>query len=162
MLIYRGELVSGPAALPRFLLRDLIYEKVLVGPVVPGFHGPVARVVELPTGGLRIDYWKRGTGWTEAPKGSIPLADFMPGACRPASAKDAARDDIPAAELDDVTDFEIELEKHEMSRPRKIYGLLWGTVVSELPSPRDRAKIVHLLKERAWDLAARRVAPGRA
>ena len=47
----------------------------------------------------------------------------------------AARLDIPASELDNVTPFEIELEKHEMSRPRKIYGFLWGTVVSELPSP---------------------------
>jgi hypothetical protein len=57
MLIYRGELVSGPAALPRLMLRDLIHEKVLVGPVVPDFHGPVARLVELPNGAGRIDWW---------------------------------------------------------------------------------------------------------
>jgi hypothetical protein len=162
MLIYRGELVSGPAALPRLLLREMIYEKVLVGPVVPGFHGPVARLVELPSGGLRIDYWKRGAGWIEAPRGAFGLADFMPGYTRPASAKDGARFDIPASELDDVTDFEIELEKHEMKRPRKIYGFLWGTVVSELPSPPDRAKIVGALKNRAWNLACHRTAPGHA
>jgi hypothetical protein len=162
MLIYRGKLVSGPAALPRLLLRELIHEKVLVGPVVPGFHGPVARVVELPNGGLRIDYWKRGVGWLEAPKGSIGLDEFMPGACRPASAKDAARFDIPAAELDDITAEEIAIAKHEMSRPRKIYGLLWGTVVSELPSPRARANIVALIKERTWAMAVARCPPGHA
>jgi hypothetical protein len=103
MLIYRGKLVSGPAALPRLLLRDLIYEKVLVGPVVPDFHGPVARIVELPTGGCRIDWWVKGSGWVEAPKGAFTLAHFMPGYIRPASAKDAARFDIPASELDNVT-----------------------------------------------------------
>ena len=140
MMIYNGELVTGPAALPRLLLRDPIYEKVLVGPVVPDFHGPVARLVKLP-GGLRVDWWVKGTGWTEAPKGAFTLADFMPGYTRPASAKDAARFDIPAAELDDVTPFEIELAKNEMSRPRKIYGFLWGTVVSEPPSPRSAPKL---------------------
>jgi hypothetical protein len=88
MLIYRGKLVSGPAALPRLVLRDLIYEKVLVGPVVPDFHGPVARLVELPSGGLRIDWWVKGSGWTEAPKGAFTLANFMPGYTRPASAKE--------------------------------------------------------------------------
>ena len=136
-------------------------ECVLVGPVVPDFHGPVARLVELPTGGLRIDWWVKGSGWVEAPKGAFTLADFMPGYTRPASAKDAARFDIPAAELDDVTDFEIELEKYEMRRPRKIYGLLYGT---KLPTPHDRhrANLVHMLKERAWDLAARQVPPGHA
>jgi len=49
-----------------------------------------------------------------------------------------------------------------MNRPRKIYGFLWGTLVSELPSPRHRAKIVDLIKARAWDLAASRVPPGHA
>jgi hypothetical protein len=136
-------------------------ERVLVGPVVPDFHGPVARLVELPTGGLRIDRWVKGTGWTEAPAGAFTLADFMPGYTRPASAKDAARLDIPASELDDITAEEIAIAKHEMSRPRKLYGFLWGT---ELPTPHDRhrAKLVHLLKERAWDLACRRMAPGHA
>jgi hypothetical protein len=59
MLIYRGELVSGPAALPRLLLRDLIHEKVLVGPVVPDFHGDVCRLIKLPTGGLRVELTSR-------------------------------------------------------------------------------------------------------
>jgi hypothetical protein len=116
----------------------------------------------LPTGGARIDYGKRGVGWTEAPEGSMTLASFMPGYTRPASAKDAARLDIPASELDDITAEEIAFAKHELRRPRKIYGLLWGTVVSELPSPRHRAKIVGLIKTRAWDLACRRMAPGHA
>jgi hypothetical protein len=35
---------------------------------------------------------------------------------------------------------------------------LWGT---KLPTA-DRAKLVHLLKERAWDLAAHKVYPGHA
>src|SRR6516164_9342991 len=119
MLVYRGELVSGPAALPRLALRDLIHEKIFLGPVSVN-DGTVARLINEPTGGLRIDYWKRGTGWIEAPKGSLALADFMPGYMRPVSADLAARVDIPAAELDD----------------------------SELPPPRHRAKIVGLLKER--------------
>ena len=63
MLIYRGELVSGPAALPRLLLRELIYEKVFLGPVNVN-DGTVARLINEPTGGLRIDYWKRGASAT--------------------------------------------------------------------------------------------------
>jgi hypothetical protein len=134
MMIYRGKLVSGPAALPRLLLRDLIYEKVLVGPVVPDFHGPVARLVELATGGCRIDWWVKGTGWVEAPKGAFGLADFMPGYTRPASAKDAALLDIPASELDDIAPWEIELEKHEMRRPRNLRLHLGdGTAVAAGP-----------------------------
>jgi hypothetical protein len=66
MMIYRGELVSGPAALPRLLLRKLIYEKVLVGPVTT-FDQDVCRLIELPTGGLRIEHWVKNVGWTEAP-----------------------------------------------------------------------------------------------
>jgi hypothetical protein len=141
------------------------HTRVIVGPVVPDFHGDVARLVELPNGGVRIEYWKRGTGWTEAPKGAFRLADFMPGYTRPASAKDAARLDIPVSELDDITAEEIAIAKHEMGRPRKIYCLLWGTVVSELPghaARQDRAKIVGLIKARAWNLAYRRMAPGHA
>jgi hypothetical protein len=136
---------------------------IIVGPVVtPIMNGDVARLVELPTGGLRIDYWKRGTGWIEAPHGAFNLGDFMPGYMRPVSAKDAARNDIPAAELDDITPEEIELAKHEMNAPRKIYGLLYGTLVSELPLRGPRAKIIGLVKERAWDLAASSVPPGHA
>jgi hypothetical protein len=157
MLIYRGELVSGPAALPRLLLRDLIYEKILVGPVVVN-DATVGRLIKLPTGGARMETWAKGLGWIEAPK-SLTLSSFMPGKMKSVSAELAAREDIPAAELDDITPGEIAIAKHEMKRPRKIYGLLWG---SELPSPRDRAKIVHMLKERAWHLAARHVAPGHA
>jgi hypothetical protein len=157
MLVYRGELVSGPAALPRLLLRDLIYEKILVGPVVVN-DGTVARLIKLPTGGARMETRAKGVGWVEAP-GSMALADFMPGKMKPVSARDAARLDIPAAELDDITPGEIAIAKHEMKRPRKIYGLLWG---SELPSPRDRAKLVDLLKARAWHLAASRHRPGNA
>jgi hypothetical protein len=112
---------------------ELLYENVFLGPVSVN-DGTVERLINEPNGGLRIDYWKRGTGWTEAPKGSLALADFMPGYMRPVSADLAARLGIPAAELDD----------------------------SELPSPRDRAKIVGLLKERAWDLAARELRPGNA
>jgi hypothetical protein len=161
MLIYHGELVSGPAALPHLMLRDLIYEKVLVGPVTT-FDQDVCRLIKLPTGGLRIEHWKRGIGWVEAPPGYITLDKFVAGAHRPTSAKDAARLDIPASELDDITAEEIAIAKHELSRPRKLRGFLYGT---ELPTPQDRAKIVGakivgLIKERAWDLACRRMAPG--
>ena len=156
MLIYRGELVSGPAALLRLVLRDLIYEKVLLGPVAtPIMNGNVARLVKLPNGSIRIDYWKRGAGWIEAAPGTFTPDEFMPGACRPASAKDAARLDIPASELDDITAEDIAIAKHEMSRPRKIYGSLFTV----LPAPRHRAKLVHLLKERSFDLAARLATP---
>jgi hypothetical protein len=98
MLIYRGELVSGPAALPRLLLRDLIHEKVFLGPVNVN-DGTVARLIKLPTGGLRIEYWKRGAGWIEAPKGSMALASFMPGKMKPVSADLAARVGMPVSEL---------------------------------------------------------------
>ena len=162
MMIYRGKLVSGPAALPRLLLRDLIYEKVLVGPVVPDFHGPVARIVELPTGGCRIDWWVKGSGWVEAPKGAFTLAHFMPGYIRPASAKDAARFDIPASELDNVTAEDIAIAKYKMSRPRILRGFLYGTELPNHAARRDRARIVNALKNRAWDLAARAVTPGHA
>ena len=133
MMIYNGELISGPAALPRLILRDLIYEKVLVGPVTT-FDHDVCRLIELPAGdGWRIEHWKRGIGWVTAPPGYITLDKFCAGAHRPTSAKDAARLDMPVSELDDITAEEIAIAKHEMSRPRKIYGLLYGTLVSELP-----------------------------
>jgi hypothetical protein len=145
MLIHRGKLVSGPAALPRLLLRELIYEKdgdvarVVAGPCVVGIlNGDVARVVELATGGLRIEWWVKGTGWTKAPDGGFNLADFIPGDTnRPVLPKDAAR---LGCRLED-------------------FGRHW---TEEPASPRDRAKIVHMLKERAWHLAARQVRPGRA
>ena len=137
MLIYRGKLVSGPAALPRLVLRDLIYEKVLVGPVVPDFHGPVARLVELPSGGLRIDWWVKGSGWTEAPKGAFTLYEMMPGKCRAVLEKDAAR---LGCRLED-------------------FGRHW---TEERASTADRVRIIGALKNRAWDLACRGVAPGHA
>jgi hypothetical protein len=158
-----ADLMSGRAfAEAARELREEDERKIFLGPVNVN-DGTVGRLVELPTGGLRIEYWKRGAGWIEAPK-SLTLSSFMPGKMKPVSAELAARFDIPAAELDDITAGEIAIAKHEMSRPRKIYGLLYGTVVSELPSPasRDRAKIVGLIKTRAWDLACRRMPPGHA
>jgi hypothetical protein len=144
MLIYRGKLVSGPAALPRLMLRELTCETVLAGPrivagpcVTPILNGDVARVVALPNGGLRIEWWVKGTGWTEAPKGAFDLADFVPGYCRSPLEKDAARLGCY------VEDF----------------GHHW---TEERASPRDRAKIVRALKERAFDLACRWMAPGHA
>ena len=142
MLIYRGELVSGPAALPRLLLRELTCEKVgpvvapfdsdvarvVAGPcVIPIINGDVARVIETAAGGLRIEWWVKGTGWTEAPHGAFTLADFMPGYTRPILPKDRARLEMPP-----------------------LYDTSTG------------AKLVHLLKARAWDLAARRLPPGHA
>jgi hypothetical protein len=97
MLIYRGELVSSPAALPRLILRDLIYENVFLGPVSVN-DGTVARLINEPNGGLRMEYWKTDVGWVEAPK-SLPLASFMPGAMKPVSPELAARVGMPASEL---------------------------------------------------------------
>jgi hypothetical protein len=98
MLIYRGELTTGPAAAIRLMLRELIYEKVFVGPVVVN-DGPVARLIKLPDGSGRMETWAKGVGWVEAPKGSMALADFMPGKMKPVSAELAAREGIPASEL---------------------------------------------------------------
>src|SRR6516165_2351122 len=98
MLVYRGELVSGPAALPRLLLRELIHEKILVGPVVVN-DGTVARLINEPNGGLRMETWAKGVGWIEAPEGSMALADFMPGKMRPVSADLAARVGMPVSEI---------------------------------------------------------------
>ena len=97
MLIYRGELVSGPAALPRLLLRELTCETVFLGPVSVN-DGTVARLINEPNGGLRIEAWARGVGWIEAPK-SLPLASFMPGKMRPVSADLAARVGMPISEI---------------------------------------------------------------
>jgi hypothetical protein len=67
--------------------------RVIGGPcVTPILNGDVARVVELPTGGLRIEWWVKGAGWTEAPEGGFNLADFVPGDTkRPVLEKDAIR-----------------------------------------------------------------------
>src|SRR6516162_9413527 len=98
MLIYRGELVSGPAALPRLVLRSLIHEKIFLGPVNVN-DGTVGRLINEPNGGARIETWAKGVGWIEAPKGSMSLADFMPGKMRPVSADLAARVGMPATEI---------------------------------------------------------------
>ena len=114
------------------------FERVIGGPcVTPIINGDVARVVELANGAGRIERWVKGVGWTEAPKGAFDLGDFMPGYCRSPLEKDAARLGCY------VEDF----------------GKHW---TEERASPRDRAKIVGALKERAWHLAASRVRPGRA
>jgi hypothetical protein len=160
-VVYRGKLVSGPAALPRLLLRDLICEKVLVGPVTT-FDQDVCRLIELHTGGLRIEHWVKNIGWTEAPPGYITPDKFCAGGHRPTSAKDAARLDMPASELDDITAEEIAIAKHDMSRPRILRGFLYGTELPNHAARRDRARIVAALKSRAWDLACHRMAPGHA
>jgi len=97
MLIYRGELTTGPAAMLRLVLRELIHEKILAGPVV--IDGTVAQLINEPNGSGRIETWARGVGWVEAPKGSMALHSFMPGANRPASIRDAARLGMPVSEL---------------------------------------------------------------
>jgi hypothetical protein len=113
--------------------------RIIAGPcVTPIINGDVARVVETAVGGLRIEWWVKGAGWTEAPKGGFDLADFVPGDTnRPVLEKDAIR---LGCRLED-------------------FGKHW---TEERASPRDRAKIVGALKARAWDLAARRLRPGHA
>jgi hypothetical protein len=103
-------------------------------------NGDVARVVELPAGGLRIEWWVKGAGWVTAPDGAFDLADFVPGDTnRPVLPKDAARLGCRLAD----------------------FGPHW----TEMPAtPRDRAKLVHMLKTRVgiWLAAAwRRAAPRR-
>ena len=109
-------------------------ENVFLGPVNVN-DGTVGRLINEPNGGLRMETWAKGVGWIEAPKGSMSLADFMPGKMRPVSADLAARVGMPAAELDE---------------PPPLYDTSTG------------AKIVDLLKKRAWDLAASSVPPGHA
>jgi len=111
--------------------------RIIAGPcVTPIIGGDITRVVELATGRLRIEWWVVGRGWTEAPKGGFDLADFVPGDTnRPILPKDAVR---LGCRLED-------------------FGRHW---TEEPATPRDRAKIVGLIKERAWDLACHRMAPG--
>jgi hypothetical protein len=141
-----AEDMCGRAALEAF--RELNEEKrrkkakpntIIAGPcVTPILNGDVARVVELPEGGLRIEWWVKGTGWTEAPHGAFDLADFVPGDTnRPVLPKDAAR-------------LECRLED---------FGRHW---TEEPATPADRAKIIGLIKTRAWDLAVAGCPPGRA
>ena len=116
---------------------EKLHTRIIAGPVVAPFDGDVARVVELADGSGRIDYWVKGVGWTEAAPNAFTLDEFMPGACRHVSAKDAAR---LGCRLEDFEPY-------------------WW---QEKATPRDRAKIVGLIKARAWDLACRRVPPGHA
>jgi hypothetical protein len=142
-VVYNGQLVSCPAALPRLMLRELTNKTVHAGPrvvagpcVTPIINGDVARVVELPTGGLRIEWWVNGAGWVTAPDGAFDFGDFIPGDTnRPVLEKDAAR---LGCYLED-------------------FGPHW---TEERASTADRAKLVHMLKEHSFDLAARLVAPG--
>ena len=70
---------------------------VFLGPVNVN-DGTVARLINEPNGGARIEVWARGVGWIEAPK-SLSLSSFMPGAVRPVSADLASRVGMPASEL---------------------------------------------------------------
>jgi hypothetical protein len=71
---------------------------VFLGPVVVN-DGTVARLINEPNGGLRMEYWKTAVGWVEAPEGSMALADFMPGVMKPVSAEMAARIGMPISEI---------------------------------------------------------------
>jgi hypothetical protein len=118
---------------------EKLHTRVVAGPcVTPILNGDVARVVEGTAGGLRIEWWVKGAGWVTAPDGGFDLADFIPGDTnRPVLEKDAIRLGCR------LTDF----------------GPHW----TEMPAtPHDRAKIVGLIKTRAWDLACRGMAPGNA
>jgi hypothetical protein len=112
--------------------------RVIAGPcVTPIIGGDVARVVILPDGTGRIEWWVKGVGWTEAPKGAFTLYEMMPGKCRAVLEKDAAR---LGCRLED-------------------FGRHW---TEERASTADRVRIIGALKNRAWDLACRGVAPGHA
>ena len=95
MLIYRGKLVSGPAALPRLMLRELTSETAHAGT------------------SAGEEEWRR---------------------------------------LSPVERFEW-LEDHCWILPPEER---WDAM------QRSRAKLVGLIKERAWDAACRRMAPGHA
>jgi hypothetical protein len=124
---------------PRLVVDNTKRPKVIGGPcVTPIRNGDVARVIERPGGGWRIEWWVKGTGWTAAPDGAFNLADFVPGDTnRPVLPKDAAR---LGCRLED-------------------FGRHW---TEERASTADRKKIVGLIKARAWDLACRRMTPGNA
>ena len=117
----------------------MTHTRIIAGPcVTPIMNGDVARVVVLADGSGRIEWWVKGTGWTTAPDGAFNLGDFVPGDTnRPVLPKDAAR---LGCRLED-------------------FGRHW---TEEPASTADRAKIVGLIKERAWDRAARTVRPGNA
>jgi hypothetical protein len=112
--------------------------RVIAGPcVTPILNGDVARVVERAAGGLRIEWWVKGVGWSEAPDGAFNLADFVPGDTnRPVLPKDAAR---LGCRLED-------------------FGRHWTDDALD----ENREKVIHALKSRAWDLAVARCPPGHA
>jgi hypothetical protein len=124
---------------PRLVVDNTKRPKVVAGPCsIPILNGDIARVIELASGGLCIEWWVKGVGWVTAPDGGFDLADFIPGDTnRPVLPKDAAR---LGCTLED-------------------FGPHW---TEEPATPRDRAKLVHILKERAFDLACRRLPPGHA
>ena len=117
----------------------MTHTRIIAGPcVTPIINGDVARVVKLASGAGRIESWVKGTGWNAAPDGAFNLGDFVPGDTnRPVLPKDAAR---LGCRLED-------------------FGRHW---TEEPASTASRAKLVYLLKERSFDLAARRVPPGNA
>jgi len=87
--------------------------KIIAGPSkIGGIGGDVARLVRLPNGGCRIEWWEVGRGWVEAPPGAFTPDEFMPGPhCLPVSAATAARLGIPPADL------MIEREKPKAENP---------------------------------------------
>ena len=72
---------------------------VLAGPI--STDGIVARWIKDPNGSDRIEVCKRGAGWVSA-GGSVTFDEFIPGASRPASARDAARVGMPISEIPSV------------------------------------------------------------
>ncbi len=76
--------------------------KVVTGP--SNIDGDVARVVKLPDGAGRIEYWENGVGWVEAPSGKFTPDEFMAGAGKPVSASDAATLGIPIEDLQEESD----------------------------------------------------------
>jgi hypothetical protein len=71
---------------------------VRLGPVV--VDGDVVRLIRRPNGSGWIQYWVKGSGWTDG-RGRFTPDELLPGANRPVSARDAARLGIPASELYD-------------------------------------------------------------
>jgi hypothetical protein len=57
---------------------NLKSEKVIAGPVVD--DGDVVRLIKMPDGSGRIEFWVKGAGWTEAAPGAPagPLRLAMP------------------------------------------------------------------------------------
>ena len=101
---------------------EKLHTRIIAGPVVAPFDGDVARVVELADGSGRIDYWVKGVGWTEAAPNAFTLDEFMPGACRPVSAKDAARLAMPARTVFTAPTRGGTVEKGRPSERPQVFG----------------------------------------